>query len=315
MFVLLMLACTGDTISANDLVTGDTGFDADGDGFDASVDCNDDDASVFPGASELCDGADQDCDDNVDESASDATAYYPDLDADGYGDKSSVRYSCEAIADYVEDDQDCDDADPAINPAAQEVCDDNDVDEDCDGSADDLDDSTDLSSADTFYFDGDGDGFGDPASGEARCNGSSDWIADNTDCDDTNALATPDNECDIGWQGVYTGTVMIDASSPQLTDTCTGSAEITIDERYTPVVTGVWECSWTSLANPATITQEGEPVVEDQFSGNLDVGQLKGLTWVGDMSEPGTMTLSGEGVGSLYGVIDVDYVISGEMSR
>lgn len=41
-------------------------MDADGDGSDATADCNDDDASVFPGAAEVCDGVDQDCDGDPD---------------------------------------------------------------------------------------------------------------------------------------------------------------------------------------------------------------------------------------------------------
>ncbi len=43
--------------------------DGDGDGVVASADCNDADASVRPGATESCNGIDQDCDDRVDEGA------------------------------------------------------------------------------------------------------------------------------------------------------------------------------------------------------------------------------------------------------
>ncbi len=41
--------------------------DLDGDGFIAAEDCNDTDASIFPGAPEYCDGVDSNCDGNADE--------------------------------------------------------------------------------------------------------------------------------------------------------------------------------------------------------------------------------------------------------
>ena len=40
--------------------------DEDNDGFDVDVDCNDTNAAVFPGATEKCDGVDNDCDGNID---------------------------------------------------------------------------------------------------------------------------------------------------------------------------------------------------------------------------------------------------------
>ena len=53
--------------------------DADGDGFAACVDCNDSRADIYPDATEICDGLDQDCDGQVDEG-------YADSDRDGVGD-------------------------------------------------------------------------------------------------------------------------------------------------------------------------------------------------------------------------------------
>jgi len=63
----------------------DTGApDADGDGYTALEDCDDDNAAVYPDAPELCDELDNDCDDVVDEFVTEL--WYIDADGDGYGD-------------------------------------------------------------------------------------------------------------------------------------------------------------------------------------------------------------------------------------
>ena len=60
--------------------------DNDGDGSCVEEDdCDDTDATVYPGAPELCDGIDNDCDGETDEGVPTFT-FYRDADGDGYGD-------------------------------------------------------------------------------------------------------------------------------------------------------------------------------------------------------------------------------------
>jgi len=71
-------------------------------------DCNDGDASINPGAAEICnDGTDQDCDGND----ICGNPYYRDADEDGYGDSGAVFYAVSQPDGYVTDSTDCDDND------------------------------------------------------------------------------------------------------------------------------------------------------------------------------------------------------------
>ncbi len=129
-------------------------IDADGDGFgvegasgpdqtieacelpdgyaDNTLDCDDTDLSVNPNALEVCNGIDDDCDTETDEDV--LGTFYPDADGDGYGDSSAPVQACEPDGAEIAVGGDCDDADPAIHPGAEELCD-NDIDDDCDGVA------------------------------------------------------------------------------------------------------------------------------------------------------------------------------------
>ena len=88
-------------------------------------------------------------------------------------------------------DGDCDDADPAVNPDAQEVCDA--VDNNCDALVDDEDDSVDLSGGTTWYPDADGDGYGDADDpGTLACGPpAARWVDDATDCEDDQPGVNP----------------------------------------------------------------------------------------------------------------------------
>ena len=181
--------------------------DADGDGYgDISVtiqdcnppagyvslsgDCNDSNAQINPGAAELCDGVDSDCDGVLEV----LNAYYLDADGDGYGDTSISTEDCNPPAGYVATSGDCNDDDAQINPGAVELCDG--VDSNCDGSSEDLI---------TYYRDTDGDGYGDGSVMAQGCSIPDGYVATSGDCNDLVAEINPareelcdevDNNCD-----------------------------------------------------------------------------------------------------------------------
>ena len=112
--------------------------DNDGDGYTDDVDCNDSNAAVYPGAGEVCDGLDNDCDGLVDTDDSgllDGFSAYSDADGDGWG-SSSTATVCSLGSGYVSTTGDCNDSNAAISPSATEVCDDG-IDNDCSGAVDD----------------------------------------------------------------------------------------------------------------------------------------------------------------------------------
>lgn len=193
LLVLLLPAC-GDKDGGPD--SGATGgldcptpsswyVDADGDGYGAGAstgascerpdghvandqDCDDGDGQVYPGADELCDGADNDCDGRVDPDTSlDIRTCWQDADGDGFGDALAPVLACACQDGLVDDDQDCDDADPDAWPGAPEVIYDG-IDQDCAGLVGE--------------YDADGDGF--------------DWVGgvgvEGEDCDDADPAIHPD---------------------------------------------------------------------------------------------------------------------------
>ncbi|MCB9780568.1 MAG: putative metal-binding motif-containing protein [Alphaproteobacteria bacterium] len=170
---------------------GSVGYaDADGDGWAACEECDDSEAAVNPDATEVCDDIDNDCDGTIDIGAADGSTWYADTDGDGYGDPDAPVDACEAPFGYVANSDDCDDTNRAINPAATEVC--NGFDDDCDALVDDRDDSLDLSTASTWYADDDADTFGDPDDSVRSCETPRGYVADDSDCDDSNTAVNPD---------------------------------------------------------------------------------------------------------------------------
>ncbi len=213
---------TDDADPALDATTETTWYtDADNDGYGGSLgtascaapsgsvadstDCDDANGAINPGATEVCDGVDNDCDTLVDDAdpsldASTASLWYTDSDRDGYGAGTPVA-TCVAPADGVADGTDCDDANGAVHPGATEVC--NGIDDDCDGAVDDADSDLDLSTASSWYADGDSDGYG-AGTVMMACEAPANTVSDNTDCNDLDGAVNPaatevcdgvDNDC------------------------------------------------------------------------------------------------------------------------
>ncbi len=201
-------------------------------------DCDDTTALANPDAEEICDEIDNDCDGSVDEDV--LSTFYADADGDGFGDGATTVEACVPPTDFVEDDTDCDDADPGVNPGATELCDG--VDNDCSGTPDD-DYAADAS---IWYPDVDTDGFGDAAgSVETACDQPSGYVADATDCDDTDFAVNPDavevcgdltdNDCDGNTDDV-------DADGDGIvSDACAGGSDCDDDDASVfPGATDAW---------------------------------------------------------------------------
>ncbi len=135
-------------------------MDLDGDGIPRPTDCDDNDATV---------GA--------------PVAGFIDADADGYG-VTTPASLCPADGAVAPASDDCNDGEASVHPGATEVC--NGVDDDCNGTVDDGVEPP------TWYFDGDSDGYGNPATTIVQCTQPTGYVASGTDCDDADPTVNPD---------------------------------------------------------------------------------------------------------------------------
>lgn len=261
MLILLLAGCLLD--KAGYLARLDELSDDDNDGFAQEDDCDDEDSSAFPDASETCDGVDDDCDGVIDEGAVDAPIWYEDADGDGFGDADTATPSCEAPAStWTNRSGDCDDTAAAVSPAGTEIPYD-DVDQDCDG-----DDVVDV----------DGDGYPATAAG-------------GSDCDDGDAGINP-GAADVPYDDVdqdCSGADTIDVDGDGAAAATAGGDDCDdADGDVFPGATETWANGFTD--NDC----DGEPGAATlEYGGTEWVGEVgdglgTGLTALGDIDSDGT---------------------------
>ena len=237
--------------------------DDDGDGFNSEEDCDDLSDAVHPGATEVCDSVDNNCDGQVDEGL--GSVWYRDLDQDGFGDAATSESACDAIEGYVDNGDDCNDDDAAFHPGASETDCEDPNDYNCDGS--------------TGFADADSDGY--PA-----C----------ADCDDSNAAANEasaeicdglDNDCDglVDYEAEDASTFYIDYDGDGF-----GSADYPLEEcgDTAPVgyVTNALDCD--DLA--AGTYPEADEICDEadnDCDGEVDEDALDALYYYADLDGDG----------------------------
>ncbi|MBM4398543.1 MAG: putative metal-binding motif-containing protein, partial [Deltaproteobacteria bacterium] len=157
-------------------------------GAEKGGDCDDAAATVHPGAAELCNGADDDCDGAADaEGAEGCKVWWRDGDKDGYGDPGATKCLCAPVGTYTATGPgDCDDADSLVNSGGVEKCGNN-KDDDCNGFVDEEG----AGGCASYWLDDDKDlwGVGTP---KCLCTALGTYSATKPgDCNDGNATINP----------------------------------------------------------------------------------------------------------------------------
>ena len=223
--------------------------DSDGDGFTSEEDCDDDNPNINPNMDEICDGVDNDCNNEIDEGVE--IDFYLDEDGDGFGNPDSVINACSQPEGAVSNLNDCDDTDAQVYPSQVEVCDG--IDNNCNDEIDedtevfshrcrwrriwrartvqacsleegysenglDCDDTNpDINPEMVWYLDHDSDGFGDPDFVIAQCEAPNGYVENAEDCNDDDSSINPDTiwYADMDGDGYGSQFMLIQCAQPE----------------------------------------------------------------------------------------------------
>jgi hypothetical protein len=164
--------------------------DDDNDGVGDLTDCAPTDPTVKPGATEVCNGKDDNCDTLIDPAGSEGcNAFYIDADGDTFGFTPLMQCVCgnQGTPPYTAvSPGDCNDSNKAVNPLAAEVC--NSLDDDCDDDVDNIG----AAGCELRYRDHDEDDYGVHYDMACVCGGKGEYTAKEAgDCNDDNKNIFP----------------------------------------------------------------------------------------------------------------------------
>ena len=270
----------------------------------ASIDCNDNNAAINPGATEICDAAnvDENCNglaDNADATAADAgkTNFYADIDNDTYTLASASRF-CDSVTGYRTAASlltDCDDTNAAVYPGAVENCANDGVDNNCNGEA-----NSDAEAVDSvaYFVDFDADNFGSSvAVAQQSCVAVVGSVLDHTDCNDASAAVYPgavencanngvDNNCDgsnLESDAIDRTTYYADTDGDGAGDASTATLSCTQAAGYVTVAGDTCTNDANKLAPGGCGC--GTPDTDANADGNPDCyGQIAALTLAADQT-------------------------------
>ena len=265
---------------------------------DNGEDCNDGHGGINPGEAEVCDpdDIDENCNGSADDldptvDASTQSFYYVDADLDGYGDEADKgSLLCDPDA-HADNNDDCDDLAPSVNPLAAERC--NSIDDNCDTIVDE--NPVDGMS---YYLDDDGDGLGDPDVSLRACTQPKSYVDNGDDCDDGDALV---GECDTGGgvlrDGSYTGVLYAEVVEKTLglNEVCNVPFDsFSIEEAATPQIRGSADCTVTftiygfPISDTLTILIAGN-ITTDPFAEGDFIVEGETEQWSGEFTGPDTL--------------------------
>lgn len=267
------------------------------------LDCDDSNNNVFPGNQEQCDEIDNNCNQQVDEGV--LQTFYSDLDGDSYGSPVNSVLGCYAPSGFTDNTDDCDDGDNMQHPGANEYC--NGEDDNCDGTTDE---STAID-VQTWYYDEDGDSYGNDGAILVQCFQETNYVAQNGDCDDGDPFQNPnaieqcnneDDDCNGLIDDDPEGQLVFyldfdedgDGSSEDLDLDGIPDNQITACPVYNPLPQAPLgysstsgDCDDNDSDRSSLLPEQCSPLIDENCDGNPTIGSTDVTTWYADSDQDG----------------------------